>query len=90
MVINGSLPFKKTTFNGITQAGLTENTTPTTILLSRCGSAVEPKAITAAQAKDNVSDLVVLTDVRIAQSGKNFYAYQGKDLRGVLQWLPSD
>lgn len=78
MVINGSLLLKKTTFNGVTQAGLTENTTYNDITV-KMGSAAEPKAITAAQAKDNVSDLVVLTDVRIAQSGKNFYAYQGKD-----------
>lgn len=78
MVINGSLLLKKTTFNGITQAGLTENTTYNDITV-KMGSAAEPKAITAAQAKDNVSDLVVLTDVGIAQSGDNFYAYQGKD-----------
>jgi len=78
MVINGSLLLKKTTHNGIVEAGLTDNTTSTD-LRATPGSAAAPKAITTAQAKDNVSDLVVLTDVRIAQSGNNFYAYQGND-----------
>lgn len=78
MVINGSLLLKKTTHNGIVEAGLTDNTTNTDLRVTQ-GSAATPKAITAAQAKDNVSDLVVLTDVRIAQLGNNFYAYQGND-----------
>lgn len=78
MVINGSLLLKKTTHNGIVEAGLTDNTTNTDLRVTQ-GSAATPKAITTAQAKDNVSDLVVLTDVRIAQSGNNFYAYQGND-----------
>ena len=78
MVINGSLLLKKTTHNGIVEAGLTDNTTYTDLRVTQ-GSAAAPKAITTAQAKDNVSDLVVLTDVRIAQSGNNFYAYQGND-----------
>ena len=78
MVINGSLLLKKTTHNGIVEAGLTDNTTYTDLRVTQ-GSAATPKAITAAQPKDNVSDLVVLTDVRIAQSGNNFYAYQGND-----------
>ena len=78
MVINGSLLLKKTTHNGIVEAGLTDNTTYTDLRVTQ-GSAAAPKAITTAQAKDNVSDLVVLTDVRIAQLGNNFYAYQGND-----------
>ena len=78
MVINGSLLLQKKTHNGIVEAGLTDNTTYTDLRVTQ-GSAAAPKAITTAQAKDNVSDLVVLTDVRIAQSGDNFYAYQGND-----------
>ena len=77
-VLNGTINLTSAVYNKSIQAAVNDNTNTDNITITD-GSAPQPKVITYADAKENVSDLVLLENVDIVEDNGKFYIGTGDD-----------
>lgn len=80
--LNGTVIVTKDSYNGLPEAVKNDMTNADNLAVT-AGSAAEPKAITIAEASNNICDLVVLSGVQIVERTEgtrtNYYAVSGSD-----------
>ena len=80
--LNGTVIVTKDSYNGLPEAVKNDMTNADNLAVT-AGSAAEPKAITIAEAGNNICDLVVLSGVQIVERTEgtrtNYYAVSGSD-----------